>query len=197
MLKAILFDIDGVLIDSKDSIITMFVEVLGSGGYAAARDEIEKALVGHTTAQILKNLATGITQVEVARMQSMMSARLPKSLTEFRPTAILEAIPQLSKTYLIAAVSNRRKSSHAILEHFGVRKYFGSIKTADDYLPKPAPDMIRAALKELGASPFESLFIGDNEVDLEAGRAANVKTKLVATDITKTEFFALLANLEN
>jgi phosphoglycolate phosphatase-like HAD superfamily hydrolase len=47
--------------------------------------------------------------------------------------------------------------------------------------PKPAPDMLLAALQRLGVSAVESLYVGDMSVDVETARGAGVKVWVVAT----------------
>ncbi len=59
------------------------------------------------------------------------------------------------------------------LEALGIRRFFASIVGARDDIPrKPAPDMLLAALADLGARPAEALVVGDSRSDVGSARAA-------------------------
>ncbi len=190
--RALLFDIDGVLIDSEESNMAAYRKILASCGYEVPMQKIKDAMLGGTTHRILETLAPGSTPAMRDEMVAMIVRNVPNTFLEFRKTAALEMVPELSGTYLIAAVTNRRKSAINVLNHFGVLGYFSAIKTADDYPPKPSPEMILGACAALGVKPSESVFFGDNMVDLEAGQKAGVKTYIIGTGCTSAELLSML-----
>lgn len=90
--------------------------------------------------------------------------------------------PGVSET--LAALGGRKstattkgtKMARLILEQFELAKYFDDIMGTDGIPCKPAPDVVLAAMRGLGANASECLMIGDAPSDMEAGRKAGVKT---------------------
>ncbi|HQT44581.1 MAG TPA: HAD-IA family hydrolase [Candidatus Micrarchaeota archaeon] len=190
--RALLFDIDGVLIDSEESNMAAYRKILASCGYDVPIQRIKETMLGGTTHRILETLAPGSTPELRDKMVGMIVQNVPNTFLEFKKTATLDLVPELSDAYLIAAVTNRRKSAINVLNHFGVLGYFSAIKTADDYPPKPSPEMILGACAALGVKPAESVFFGDHLVDLEAGQKAGVKTHIIGAGCTRDELLSLL-----
>ena len=72
------------------------------------------------------------------------------------------------------ATTKSTEGTRLVLEHFDLLAYFDHIQGSDGLLYKPAPDVILASVKALGASPEDCLMIGDSPADMEAGRRAGV-----------------------
>ncbi len=71
--------------------------------------------------------------------------------------------------------SDDRQPTLATLSHLGLSRTVDVVVAGDDgFAPKPAPDPLLEAARTLGVSPSASLYVGDSEVDLEAGRAAGM-----------------------
>jgi HAD superfamily hydrolase (TIGR01549 family) len=66
--------------------------------------------------------------------------------------------------------------TRAVLEQFGLIRYFDRVQGTDGFPAKPEPDVIVAAMQGLGARPEECLLVGDAPADMEAGRRAGVRT---------------------
>ncbi len=66
--------------------------------------------------------------------------------------------------------------TRAVLEQFGLIRYFDHVQGTDGFPAKPEPDVIVAAMNGLGARPEECLLVGDAPADMEAGRRAGVRT---------------------
>jgi HAD superfamily hydrolase (TIGR01549 family) len=72
---------------------------------------------------------------------------------------------------------NSRKSVAVVLERLGLR--FAAVVTREDAPPKPAPDPVLLACRQMRLPPPQALFVGDFELDLLAGRRAGVATVLL------------------
>ena len=83
----------------------------------------------------------------------------------------------------IALCSNKpRVFSSELLAHLQIAELFHAVIGPEDVpRPKPAPDMILAALKRLDMAPARVLYIGDMVVDIETARAAGVTVWIVPT----------------
>jgi HAD superfamily hydrolase (TIGR01509 family) len=66
-----------------------------------------------------------------------------------------------------------------VLRSLGIDRHFSAVLTSADAPHKPDPAMIRLALQRLGVDAKEAVFVGDNEEDVAAGKAAGVKTILL------------------
>lgn len=73
------------------------------------------------------------------------------------------------------ATTKGTPTTRAILDQFGLLQFFDGVQGTDGFPCKPAPDVILAALANLGANPEECLMVGDSTADIEAARAAGVK----------------------
>jgi len=71
--------------------------------------------------------------------------------------------------------TNRGSSMREILAHFGLSGYFQAVVTSRDVpRPKPHPDMLLEAARQLALAPGQLLFIGDSHLDRSAALAAGV-----------------------
>src|SRR5205807_5635054 len=67
------------------------------------------------------------------------------------------------------ATTKGTPTTRAILEQFQLIQFFQHVQGTDGFPCKPAPDVIFTALKGLGATPEDCLFVGDSPADMEAG----------------------------
>ena len=67
-------------------------------------------------------------------------------------------------------------TTRAVLEQFGLIRYFDHVQGTDGFPSKPAPDVILTAISAIGARLEECLMVGDSPADMEAGKRAGVKT---------------------
>ena len=74
------------------------------------------------------------------------------------------------------ATTKGSPTTRAVLEQFGLIRYFDHVQGTDGFPCKPAPDVVLTALEALGATPEECLFVGDSPADMEAGRRAGGRT---------------------
>ena len=73
------------------------------------------------------------------------------------------------------ATTKGTPTTRAILEQFGLLKYFDGVQGTDGFPCKPAPDVILTALAALEAKPEDCLMVGDSPADMEAAKRAGVK----------------------
>lgn len=73
------------------------------------------------------------------------------------------------------ATTKGTPTTRAILDQFGLLRFFDGVQGTDGFPCKPAPDVILAALGALGAQPEDCLMVGDSPADIAAAHAAGVK----------------------
>jgi len=181
VLKAIIFDIDGVLADSRDAVVQNTRELLSEYGFVVADEKIRQMSSAHSAETVLTTLVPSLG--ENAKLLRGMLLRLSKitskNLHFVKESGLARHVPLLSEKYLLAAASNRKTSAKMVLEKLSVAQYFKVVVTSADAPPKPDPGMISLALSKLGVAPGEAIFVGDNKEDETAGKAAGVKTILI------------------
>jgi HAD superfamily hydrolase (TIGR01509 family) len=73
------------------------------------------------------------------------------------------------------ATTKGTPTTRAVLDQFGLLRYFDAVQGTDGFPCKPAPDVILTALAALGARLEDCLMVGDSPADVAAARAAGVK----------------------
>jgi phosphoglycolate phosphatase len=180
---AILFDFDGTLADSFDAIAASVNHV-----------RIQRGHVPLTTAEVTQHVGRGadyllthtIPDCRLAEDLACYREHHPSvmlTLTKFLPGALqlLTMVKRANKK--IGLCSNKpRDFSQALLAHLGVADLFDVVLGPEDVAsPKPAPDMLLAALTRLGLLKERVLYVGDMTVDIQTARAAGVCVWIVAT----------------
>jgi len=181
VLKAIIFDIDGVLADSCEAVVKNTETVLAEFGFPFAHENVQRMSRAHSADTVLLSLAPTLAQdrENLRAMLKRLSGLTQENMGLIRALPLVEKIPAIAKQYRLAAATNRKGSAGPVLERLGVRQYFPVVVTSADAAAKPAPDMLHLALKKLGVKPDEALFVGDNEEDMQAGRAAGTETLML------------------
>ena len=181
MIRAIIFDIDGVLADSRRAVVQNTSELLSEYGFFVANEKIERMSSAHSAETVLTALVPAIGQDDALKetMLLRLSEITARNLHLVSPTFLADCLEDVSKKYALAAASNRKKSAKMVLGKLGILSFFKAVVTSSDAPPKPDPKMIILALEKLGVKPEDAIFVGDNAEDEMAGRAAGVRTVLI------------------
>lgn len=177
MKKAILFDIDGTLLDAHDFIFDAVKYSLNTHGFAYPEDKVSKKAMGKPLLEFYEVLLPGVDPKELAKTHHEFQQKNFHLIKPFPNTKRILA--DLKNTgFLIAAVSNRsRESLVSSLKFTGIFKFFDVVFSLDDVVhPKPHKEHLQVALKSLQVKPGVALMVGDTENDILAGKAARVKT---------------------
>ena len=175
--KAVLFDMDGVLVDSLDAWFHVFNDTLEYFKLKKlTRKEFAKGF-GSPIEQDLKNHFIGKTVKEVAGcfdLHFSKRKRLVKIFPESRKA--LESLKE--RKIKLALLSNSTKFIVlTILKHHKIKKYFDAIVAMQDVKRrKPAPDMVLKACKKLRVNPKNTILVGDTKNDMIAGKRAGCVT---------------------
>lgn len=175
--KAILFDLDGVLVDSLDAWFYVFNDALRHFGFnKMTKSDFVKdfgAPIEHDVQKYFK----GKTIEEVVNAYNINFQKNAKYI-KLNPQSksILDKIKK--QKIKLGLITNSSKSiASKVLNHFKLNKYFYVIMTLEDVKRrKPAPDMILKACRMLKVTPKSTILVGDTKNDIIAGRRAGCVT---------------------
>ncbi|MBS9404515.1 HAD family hydrolase [Halomonas sp. TRM85114] len=177
-METLIFDCDGVLVDSETIAEATLVELLGEWLPDLAAETVLRQALGMTTGHILRHLEP------LSRYPLPVDAAERVDLTiEARLATDLEAIEGVAQVIAslglpMAVVSNsRRRRVLASLATTGLDARIGEspVYTADQVeRPKPAPDLYLLAARELGCAPSDCLVVEDSVSGTTAAHAAGM-----------------------
>ncbi len=184
MVKAVLFDVDGVLVDSREANIAVYEKLLQLAGYPIPS---RAAILGcfHLPLWQSIEVLTGITdQTEVKRIWDLVhdpSLRSPE-LYMF-PDGLDEVLAALHTKYQLGVVTSRVKvGMDDVFVAKDMRHLFDVVVTVEDCQnPKPHPEPLQLALKQLGHTPDVAIYIGDSHTDIQAAHAAQMRSIHLST----------------
>jgi len=175
--KALVFDLDGTLIDSVPDLHAAIASMLGElGGRVLAQEEV-RGLVGDGTRILVRRClaAAGLSE-------DLVTEALPRFLVHYerapvertRPyPGVLEGLEGFAaQGYRLGVCTNKpQRSTEIILKGLGLDRFFGSVIGGDRLaVRKPDPAHLQAVIDELGIAAADSVMIGDHVNDLAAAR---------------------------
>ncbi|MEK5581436.1 pyrophosphatase PpaX [Paenibacillus sp. FSL P2-0536] len=177
MIECVLFDLDGTIVDTNELIISSFMYALKDNGLAPlTREEI----IPHmgTTLQQQMRVFSGLEDVNGTLEKSYRSYNKEHHDELVRSFPLVkETIEELSSRGIkLGIVTTKiRPTTIKTLERFDLLKYMDTIVTVNDVTePKPHPEPVLTAVKNLGVDPRKTLMIGDSAVDIQSAKAAGV-----------------------
>jgi len=186
--KAILWDNDGVLVDTEHLYFQATQHVLASAGVDLTEQQyIAHFLVkGQGAWHLLEERGVGAD--EIARLRDERNDLYGRLLRQ-GPRAIpgvAETLRRLRGRYVMGVVTSSRKDHFDLIhEHTGLLPYFDFVLTAGDYpRVKPYPDPYLAAVDRSGVGADACIAIEDSERGLEAATLAGVRCIVVPTALT-------------
>lgn len=180
MLKAIIFDMDGVIIDSEPQHARAALRVFRRLG-ADADYEYCSSFIGSSTGKLVEDAIQRFSlSISFDELMEQMNAEKKQVLKEEGYQIMPGIIPLLKELYqskirlAIASSSSPAEIEHTV-KNLGIKKYFTKlVSSAHVANPKPAPDTFALALKELGSSPKETLVVEDSCFGTQAAKAAGI-----------------------
>lgn len=202
--KAILFDLDGTLIDSAPDITAAVNELLDGKGLPPLRLPQVKSMIGNGVEKLVERAfaASGrpLSKAELEEANREMAPiyrRHTTRLTRLMPGAA-EALARLHVAGVLMGVATNKPqlATREILQHFRLAERLGAIVGGDAVTrKKPAPDALLLALEQLRTEPHEALMVGDSITDVEAARAAGLPVAIIRGGYTQIPADELGADL--
>ncbi|OGY54763.1 MAG: hypothetical protein A2951_01720 [Candidatus Buchananbacteria bacterium RIFCSPLOWO2_01_FULL_56_15] len=179
MIKAVIFDIDGVLLDSFEANLKFFQDLMIKFGYPPPSRQEFPEIFHLTMLNAVKKL-TGLTdETEIKKIWDAGRHReIPyqKDLLKV-PEGVEEVIKKLSARYSLGIVTSRvRESIYEAPQMAQLQKYFKvEISAYDTDKHKPDPEPLLLCAERLGVHPTECVYIGDVKNDVLSAKAARMR----------------------
>lgn len=180
--SAVLFDLDGTLLDSAPDYVGALNELLVEVGrntidFDIARRSVSRGAWALLSAGFEREMDRDADLPLRLRLLEIYSQRLTKETTLFDGIeTLLDALDDVGTPWSI--VTNKPGFlTEPIVEAFGLSSRAKSIVSGDTLEhAKPHPEPVLHVCREMGVSPTDAVMIGDARVDIEAGRAAGART---------------------
>ncbi len=186
MKPAILLDLDGTLVDSREDIAASANVVRQHFALDVLPLETIVTFVGDGVGKLLERCCPDLNEVQVAESRRVFQANYLKHCCDATAAyaGIVEVVARFAKEgHPLAVVTNKPKQfSELIIKHIGLDTYIPVIVGGDTHR-KPDPDSIYDACEQLGVSAQNAWMCGDHHTDLIAGRRAGCKTMWCAWGI--------------
>ena len=181
-LKAVIFDLDGTLVDTADEFV-MVVQALRAEHGRAAMDPARIRASVSNGARALVALALDIAEEEPVfeqKRQRLLDLYSGVLGSVARPYPGIEALTAALEQRGIAwgiSTNKPRAYTEPLLQRLDMRPGPGSVVCPDDVTErKPHPESLYRNCSELGCGPHQAIYVGDHLRDIEAGRRAGMYT---------------------
>jgi len=181
LLKGIIFDIDGTLVDSNDAHAESWVDTFAEAGYNVPFDVV-RPLIGMGADKLLPKTIGVSSESDIGRKLTKRRSEIfeEKYLPTLRPLpGARDLVLRVRSDGLkpLVATSAKDKQMKSLLKAAHVEDLMEERATASDAKrSKPDPDIVHAAIEESGVPANELLMIGDTPYDIEAAQRAKVDT---------------------
>lgn len=178
-IKAVLFDLDGTLLNTLSDLTDSVNFMLESFGFPTHSEQKIRSIVGHGVKNLISRALPDDASEELFE-KALSTYKAHYEINQINKTIPYPGIPAMlrelkSRGIKLAIVSNKHNEATQFLS----RHYFGDLMDCTvgncDFLEKkPAPDMADYALDRLSVSRGEAVFVGDAETDIQTAKNAEI-----------------------
>ncbi len=173
-IKAVIFDCDGVLFDSRDANTRFYNSILEHFGKPPLKESQVEYVHMHSLADSIRYLFPGDNIEDILKYCRSLDFKDFNKYLRVQE-GLIEFLNYLRPRYKTAIATNRTVSMALVLEEFNLQNYFDLVVTAADVKrPKPHPETIEKILNAFAIKPEEAVFIGDSEVDKQLAENTGV-----------------------
>ena len=182
-IRALVFDLDGTLIDSKKDLVLSVNATLKAIGRAELPEDVVASYVGSGAPVLIGRALGGSPDSEQLQgaLKYFLSHYEEHKLDHTRAyPGIREALLELEGTPMAVLTNKPANASVRILEGLGLASFFKVIYGGNSFATKkPDPQGVRAVLRDLHVAAEESAMVGDSEVDVQTARNAGMISAIV------------------
>jgi len=174
-IKVIVFDCDGVMFDTTKANMAYYNEILQHFGRPDLTPEQFAYCHSHTADQSIAFLFNDDKTVEAAQNYRKKMSYIPFLKYMVLEPHLKPLLEKLRPEYKTAIATNRSDTMDQVLNEHGLEGYFDLVVSSSDVdRPKPYPDPLIKILEHFEMEAYNTLYVGDSELDEIAAKAANV-----------------------
>lgn len=190
MIRGIVFDFDGTIVDSMKMVFDALNDALKKKGLPTIELELLGRMAGLPVSEII-NAKTYVSESTAKEIEKDVF----EAYVKFCKTSC-QLLPHVEKTLkdlksrkmkLGLLTTTPRKPLEAVANKFSLENYFDIMLAKEDVKNKPNPDGIQKIITKFEILKDECLYVGDSPIDVQTGKAAGVKTIAVTTGIATAE----------
>lgn len=193
MKKYILFDHDGVLVDTEFWYFKAGERALADIGFDLDQDEYLRGM-NHGSGTWAQARAAGVDEQVISRQREVRDQYYQEYLRTqpIEIDGVVDALADLSRHVRMAIVTTAKRADFDVIhEKRGIRRFMDFVLVREDYeLAKPHPEPYLTALARFGARKEEALVVEDSARGLSSAVAAGIDCAVVHNEFTKTHDFS-------
>jgi HAD superfamily hydrolase (TIGR01509 family) len=186
-LSAVIFDMDGLMIDSEPIALEVWRRLAGEYGREVSA-ELYSQVIGETPMFGVRHLraALDLPMEDNELLEEYWTRRTRLMCREVKPTeGLRELLDLLAENSVPMAVASNSPCDYvvAVLEALDLDRYFQCVRSSEDVAEgKPAPDVYLSVLDCLGLEPEKALVLEDSPAGIAAAKAAGLRCYAVPND---------------
>lgn len=174
-IRALLFDLDGTLVDTADANYRAYAAALAEVGCAVERAAFDMIATGRRWSQFLPVLLPAASPADHAKVAARKQKLYPAFIGASQVNAPLLAFARAAQFRRALVTNASRPSTDIVLAAHDLTALFDVIVTGDDVAnPKPAPDAYLFAMDKLGLGPAECIAFEDSDLGVDSAQRAGV-----------------------
>jgi HAD superfamily hydrolase (TIGR01509 family) len=190
MIRSVVFDFDGTLVDSMKIIFEALNEALSKRNLPTIGLDLLGRMAGRPISDIInakmyvpeptiKTIEEDVFKayVEFCRMSCQLLPNVENTLKVLKSKGV--------KLGLLTTTP--RKPLKVVVRKLAIGNYFEIMLAKDDAKSKPDPDGLKQIITEFGIRKDECLYVGDSPIDILTGKAAGIRTIAITTGVTTME----------
>ena len=182
-ISAVIFDLDGTLVDSYEAITACFNHARAQLGFPPITEGEVRPMVGHGLEALMERAVGEDRMAEGVRLFRAHYDTICEARTRVLP-GVVETLAELHRRgFLLGVATNKPvRFARRLLCALGLMPPIAAVRGPGGDIPaKPHPSMLSAVLADLGVKRHASVYVGDMGVDVETARRAGLRVWLVPT----------------
>jgi HAD superfamily hydrolase (TIGR01549 family) len=174
-IKVVVFDCDGVMFDTTKANMAYYNQILDHLGRPSLTPEQFAYCHSHTADQSIAYLFNDAESFRTAQNYRKNMSYIPFLKYMVLEPYLKPLLEKLRPRYKTAIATNRSNTMDRVLSEHGLEEYFDLVVSSNDVdRPKPYPDPLIKILEHFEIEAYNTLYVGDSELDEIAAKAAGV-----------------------